>query len=201
MNVSVRPLTARVSGALKDIWRHDPFLLRARQLVDLTLPDLQSLRAVIETEATVKRRRDLVLEGYEFSKLYFIKEGFAARYKLLRNGKRQIVNFVLPGDIVGMPGSFLDRAANSVIAVSDMTLQICSLEAFVGLCCRQPKFGLVLKLAGGAGGGPLCRARNRRRPPDAGRAVWLICCSKFIPGLPWSGWPTNSHSTCRLRRR
>jgi CRP-like cAMP-binding protein len=144
MNVSVRPSTTRVSGALKDIWRSDPFLIRARQLVDLTLPDLQSLRAVIEAEATVKRRRDLVLEGYECSKLYFIKEGFAARYKLLRNGKRQIVNFVLPGDIVGMPGSFLDRAANSVIAVSDMTLQICALEAFVGLCCRQPKFGLVL---------------------------------------------------------
>jgi CRP-like cAMP-binding protein len=146
MNVSVRPLTARASstGDLKDIWRHEPFVVRARNLVDLTLPDLQSLRAVIETEATVKKRRDLILEGYEFSKLYFIKEGFAVRYKLLRNGKRQIVNFVLPGDVVGMPGSFLDRAANSVIAVSDMTLQICSLEAFVGLCYRQSKFGLVL---------------------------------------------------------
>jgi len=144
MNVSVRPLAARASstGALKDIWRHDPFVVRVRNLVDLTLPDLQSLHAVMET-ATVKRR-DLVLDGYEFSKLCFVKEGFAARYKLLRNGKRQIVNFVLPGDVVGMPGSFLDRAANSVIAISDMTLQICSLEAFVGLCYRRPKFGLVL---------------------------------------------------------
>ncbi len=146
MNVSVRPLATRPSspGALKDIWRHDPFVVRARNLVDLTLPDLQSLRGVVETETAVKKRRDLVLDGYEFSKLYFVKEGFAARYKLLRNGKRQIVNFVLPGDVVGMPGSFLDRAANSVIAVSDMTLQICSLEAFVRLCYRRPKFGLLL---------------------------------------------------------
>jgi CRP-like cAMP-binding protein len=46
--------------------------------------------------------------------------------------------------VVGLPGSFLDRAANSVIAVSDMKLQVCSLEAFVGLCCRRPKFGLAL---------------------------------------------------------
>jgi len=145
MDVSVRPLEARDSTrALKDIWRGDPFITRSRSLVDLTLPDLQSLRAVIETEVTIKKRRDLVLDGYESSKLYFVKEGFAARYKLLRNGKRQIVNFVFPGDIVGLPGSFLDRAANSVIAVSDMTLQICSLEAYVGLCCRLPKFGLLL---------------------------------------------------------
>jgi CRP-like cAMP-binding protein len=31
-----------------------------------------------------------------------------------------------------------------MIAVSDMKLQVCSLEAFVGLCCRRPKFGLAL---------------------------------------------------------
>jgi len=92
----------------------------------------------------VKKRRDLVLDGYEFCKLCFVREGFAARYKLLRNGKRQIINFVLPGDVVGLPGSFLDRAASSVLAVTDMTLQICSLESFVRLCYRRPQFGLVL---------------------------------------------------------
>lgn len=108
MNVTVRPVPAHRQGhAAKDIWRDDPFVTRVRNFADLTLPDLQSLRAVIETELTVGKRRDLVMDGYEFCKLCFVKDGFAARYKLLRNGKRQIVNFVLPGDIVGLPGSFL----------------------------------------------------------------------------------------------
>jgi len=142
---SLRTVITRGSTrAIKDIWRDDPFVTRLRGLVDLTLPDLQGLRAVIETEQLVKKRRDLVHDGYEFCKLCFVKSGFAARYKLLRSGKRQIVNFVLPGDIVGMPGSFLDRAANSVIAVTDMRLQVCSLESFTALCCRRPKFGLLL---------------------------------------------------------
>jgi CRP-like cAMP-binding protein len=145
MNVSVRSVVARDSvSALKNVWPDDPFVMRARNFAEMTPADLQSLRAVVEAETTVKKRRDLVLDGYECSKLYFVKDGFAARYKLLRSGKRQIVNFVLPGDVVGIPGSFLDRAISSVIAVSDMTLQICSLEAFVALCCRQPKFGLLL---------------------------------------------------------
>jgi CRP-like cAMP-binding protein len=144
-HVSIRPLVPRGStSARKDIWRDSPFITRVRSFVDVTLPDLQSLSAVIESELTVKKRRDLVLDGYEFCKLCFVKSGFAARYKLMRNGKRQIVNFVLPGDVVGLPGSFLDRAANSVIAVSDMELQLCPLEAFTALCYRQPKFGLVL---------------------------------------------------------
>ncbi len=144
-DLSLRTMVARGSTrALKDIWRDDPFVMRLQKLGDLTLPDLQSLRAVIETELTVKKRRDLVLDGYEFCKLCFVKSGFAARYKLLRNGKRQIVNFVLPGDVVGLPSSFIDRAAASVVAVSDMTLQICSLESFAALCYRRPKFGLML---------------------------------------------------------
>lgn len=135
------PRSARID---KEVWSEDPFLVRLQSLVDLTPADRESLRHVIETEQEVKKRSDLVLDGYEFCKLCFVKDGFAARYKLLRNGKRQIVNFVLPGDIVGLPGSFLDRAANSVIATSDMTLQICSLESFAALCYRRPKFGLVL---------------------------------------------------------
>ena len=106
-DVSLRTIAAHGSTrAIKDIWRDDPFITRLRNFVDLTLPDLQSLRAVIETELTVKKRRDLVLDGYEFNKLCFVKGGFAARYKLLRNGKRQIVNFVLPGDVVGYRAVF-----------------------------------------------------------------------------------------------
>jgi CRP-like cAMP-binding protein len=143
--VSLRTVAARgPARALKDVWRDDPFVVRLRSLVDFTAADHQSLRDVIESEQEVKKRRDLVLDGYEFCKLCFVKDGFAARYKLLRNGKRQIVNFVLPGDVVGLPGSFLDRAAASVVALTEMTLQVCSLEAFVGLCYRRPKFGLVL---------------------------------------------------------
>jgi len=143
-DVALRTVAVGSARAAKDIWRGDPFVTRLRNFVDVTLTDLQSLRAVIEIEQAVKKRRDLVHDGYEYCKLSFVKEGFAARYKLLRNGKRQIVNFVLPGDVVGIPGSFLDRAANSVIAVSDMKLQVCSLEAFVGLCYRRPIFGLAL---------------------------------------------------------
>jgi CRP-like cAMP-binding protein len=144
-DVSLRTVTAPPSArAFKNVWQDDPFVARLQNFTELAPAELRALRAVVETELTVKKRRDLVLDGYEFCKLCFVKDGFAARYKLLRNGKRQIVNFVLPGDVVGMPGSFLDRAANSVIAVSDMKLQICALEAFSVLCYRRPKFALIL---------------------------------------------------------
>ena len=104
---SVRTIVTRErQRAPKRVWRGDPFVARLRNIVDLSQPDLDGLRDVIETELKVKKRRDLILDGYEYCKLCFVKDGFAARYKLLRNGKRQIVNFVLPGTSSGCPAAF-----------------------------------------------------------------------------------------------
>src|SRR5436853_6228051 len=101
-----------------------PFAARLKRFVDLTADDVQTLRSLIEYETRVDKRRDLVVDGYPYSKLCFVKDGMAARYKVLRNGKRQIVDVLVPGDIVGLPGSFLDRAPFSVIALTDMNIEV-----------------------------------------------------------------------------
>ncbi len=121
-----------------------PLVTRLRGFVDLSAGEAQELHSLIEAEMSVGRRRDLVIDGYEFKKLAFVREGFAARYKLLRNGKRQIITLILPGDVVGMPGSFLDLPTFSVITLTDMKMDVCSLDAFVELSHRRPKFGLAL---------------------------------------------------------
>ena len=120
---------------------------------------------------TVKKRRDLVVDGYPYTKLCFIKDGMAARYKVLRNGKRQIVDVLVPGDVVGLPGSFLDRAAFSVIALTDMKLEVCSLDAFINVCYRRPKFALALSWLAVERRHHSCRAHRRYRPPHADRAA------------------------------
>lgn len=127
----------------KALDRH-PFVARLLQHVDLDPVDLKSLDAIIDGEISIRKRRDLIVDGYVYRKLCFVKEGFAVRYKLLRNGKRQILNVVLPGDIVGIPGSFYERAAYSVTTITDLTMNVCALDAYVQLCYRRPQFGLAL---------------------------------------------------------
>lgn len=125
-------------------WSRHPFATRLKNIIGLSESDLHSLWRLIEAELTVKKRRDLVVDGYEYRKLCFVEEGFAARYKLLRNGKRQIINVVLPGDVIGLPGSFVEKASYSVIAVTDLKIQICPIDAYVQLCYKRPQFGLAL---------------------------------------------------------
>ncbi|HZY54871.1 MAG TPA: cyclic nucleotide-binding domain-containing protein, partial [Reyranella sp.] len=132
---TIRKLTGR--------WE-TPFTTRLKHFVDLTPDDLAALRGLIEYEALVEKRRDLVVDGYPCTKLSFIKEGMAARYRVLRNGKRQVVDVLIPGDVVGLPGSFQDRASFSVIALTDMKIEVCALDAFINVCYRRPKFALAL---------------------------------------------------------
>ena len=127
----------------KSLERH-PFVARLLQHVNLNAGDLKSFDAIIDGELSIRRRRDLIVNGCEYRKLCFVKDGYAMRYKLLRNGKRQILNVVLPGDIVGIPGNFFERAAYSVTAITDVTMNVCALDAYVQLCYRLPQFGLAL---------------------------------------------------------
>ena len=123
--------------------RH-PFVVRLLKLVDLKPAEIKALDAIIEGELSIRKRRDLIADGYEYRKLCFVKDGYGVRYKLLRNGKRQILNVIMPGDVVGLPGSFHERAIYAVTTITDLRMNVCTLESYVDLCYRHPQFGLAL---------------------------------------------------------
>jgi len=105
---------------------------------------IESFREASEGERFIRKKRDIILEGYECRELYMVERGFAIAYKLLRGGKRQILDVMLPGEIIGLPGSFFERSAYSVMSLTDMKLQVSELRTFVDLCDRQPKLALSM---------------------------------------------------------
>jgi len=121
-----------------------PFVARLSRLIKLGTADLESLERIVEGDRLTRKRKDLVVAGDAYHNLCFVRDGYAIRYKLLRSGKRQILNVIVPGDVVGFPVSFFDRSLYSIVAVSDLTYNICSLDSYVRLCYEQPQFGLAL---------------------------------------------------------
>src|SRR6185369_15726588 len=100
------------------LFDQNPFVTRLSRLVKLSAADLHSLDQIVKGEHLVKKRNDLIVDGDEYRNLCFVKDGYAIRYKLLSNGKRQILNVILPGDVIGFPVSFFDRSMYSVVTVS-----------------------------------------------------------------------------------
>jgi CRP-like cAMP-binding protein len=110
----------------------------------LSAVDLGSLALILESERRVKKKDNLVIVGDEYRSLGFVKDGCAIRFKLLSSGKRQILNVILPGDVIGFPVSFFDRSIYSIVAVSDLVYNVCPLDLYARLCYEQPQFGLAL---------------------------------------------------------
>jgi CRP-like cAMP-binding protein len=111
-----------------------PFITKLKAHAPLDSDDLRALHQVLNRKLTVKKGKDIIVEGYEYKGLDIIETGFAIRYTLLHQGGRQIINIMLPGDIVGFPASFFDRAIFSVMALTQMSVNHISFEAFVDLC-------------------------------------------------------------------
>jgi CRP-like cAMP-binding protein len=121
-----------------------PFVTRLSAFMKMDAADLNALEQILESERSVKRRKDLIVDGFKYRNLCFVKSGYAMRYKLLRNGKRQILNIILPGDVIGFSVSFYDRSTYSVIALSDVKFNGCLIDSYVQLCFERPQFGLAL---------------------------------------------------------
>jgi CRP/FNR family transcriptional regulator, anaerobic regulatory protein len=64
----------------------------------------------------------ILAEGNHSAHLYTALSGWGFRYKLLEDGRRQILNAVLPGDFIGLQGALMSEMQHSVEALSDMLL-------------------------------------------------------------------------------
>ena len=74
---------------------------RLRRYAELSPDDLR----LLESGGNIRRvraRTTLYFEGDMPRHTYFVVSGWACRCRLLENGRRQILDFVLPGDIVGI---------------------------------------------------------------------------------------------------
>ena len=74
-------------------------------------------------------------------KLFTLYSGWAFRYKSLPDGRRQILNFVLPGDLIGLQQEFGDTAAHGVEAVTECTLCVFPGDRLWDLFRGDPRLG------------------------------------------------------------
>ncbi|MBB4650460.1 CRP-like cAMP-binding protein [Aminobacter niigataensis] len=73
-------------------------------------------------ELAADKGATLLSEGSNSAHLYTVLSGWGFRYKLLEDGRRQILNYVLPGDMIGLQGSLMGEMQHSVEALSPMLL-------------------------------------------------------------------------------
>lgn len=99
-----------------------PAQLRLARLALLDAADTQALALAMAQGRVVRVRRELVGEGRPVGEPQLIVDGWAARIRLMPDGRRQILSFLLPGDIIGRCRQPAPLSASTVIALTDVTV-------------------------------------------------------------------------------
>jgi CRP-like cAMP-binding protein len=101
--------------------------------------------ALIETlkkdQIVLAADQSIIHEGQADANLYTLLSGWAFRYKTLSDGRRQILNFLLPGDFIGVQQKMTDAAAHGVQALTEVILCVFRRDALWELHRSAPALG------------------------------------------------------------
>ena len=93
---------------------HGPVVRKLGKLIDLSNEEIACLESLQSDDRTYDRHTTLYSEGDRFERTHIVRDGWAMRFKMLSDGRRQILNFILPGDFIGLYGSLSDAADHAV---------------------------------------------------------------------------------------
>lgn len=100
-------------------------------------------RALSEKITSFAARAELLSEGDEARFAPVVLEGWAARYRSLPDGRRQLTGFLLPGDICGPDIFVLPRLDHSIAALSPLRCALLS-ERSLDLLAESPAIAFAL---------------------------------------------------------
>jgi CRP-like cAMP-binding protein len=110
-----------------------PAAAEAVQLLDLN-----------SASRAVRPGQEIVSEGRRCAGVFLIIEGIALRYRILRDGQRQILHFLLPGDFAGVIGCRFDNALYTVKTLTDVVMSPIPMTRLIGVLDSHPRLAAEL---------------------------------------------------------
>lgn len=83
----------------------------------------------------------VIEEHKQNSDLYTLLSGWAFRFRTLRDGRRQILNFLFPGDLIGLQKQLSDDATFGVETLTPVTLCLFQRDRLWDLFRQHPSLG------------------------------------------------------------
>lgn len=88
----------------------------------ITAEELAAINDIKKDHRSVPAGTEIIRAGEESPQLYTLYSGWAFRFKTLPDGRRQILNFLLPGDLLGLQAAMFDAALHGIEALTDVEL-------------------------------------------------------------------------------
>ncbi|MEH6832129.1 MAG: Crp/Fnr family transcriptional regulator [Sulfitobacter sp.] len=113
--------------------------LRRRDIFDaMSADEVKFMQRFKVGELVVDAGTPILMEGSNSPQLFTALHGMGLRYKLLANGKRQVVSMIFPGDFIGLQAGIMGEMGHSVEATTKMTLCVFDRTEFWSFFKERP---------------------------------------------------------------
>ena len=122
-----------------------PLVLKLARVVDLSTADIAALTALGGGQPRhCAAGHSLIDAGKRMTAAILVHQGWAFRHRTLSDGRRQVMDFVLPGDICDPTVFVTPRADFSMQSLTDLSYSLIQAEDVLDLVTRSPRIGAAL---------------------------------------------------------
>jgi CRP/FNR family transcriptional regulator, anaerobic regulatory protein len=113
--------TAKPKPQLQTLCKNCP-LRGLETFRNFSAEELSFMQSFKSGELVLEAGTTILAEGTNSPHLFTVLSGWVFKYKTLPDGRRQIINYGLPGDFLGLQSSVFDTMGHSVEALTDVVL-------------------------------------------------------------------------------
>lgn len=114
------------------------FVQKLRGFVDLNAEEVDAVEKATAHPEAIGPRIDLIREGDQPGPVFVVLDGWAFRYKVLPNGSRQIMAFLMPGDACDLNIGMLAEMDHSIQTQTHAHVAKISRETMDELMAKHP---------------------------------------------------------------
>ena len=122
----------------------NPLIRKLSHFAPLSPFDRETLGNLTSEEERVAADRDIVAEGMAPRSVFVILEGMAVRYRGLSDGGRQIMTFLIPGDLCDMHVFLLRAMDHSIGTITPVRIAAISRERMMDVFTLHPRISAAL---------------------------------------------------------
>jgi CRP-like cAMP-binding protein len=128
----------RLPGSVTEL-----LIRKLESIGSLTVEQRAALHRLEATMAHVDAHQDIVREGDQPNAVTLLVQGLLCRYKIVADGKRQIMSFHIPGDVPDLPALFLPVADHNLCTLVPSQLATIPRTAMLALFAQQPQLAYL----------------------------------------------------------
>ena len=121
-----------------------PITRKLSTFVHLSESELTVLEQLHSKHRTFGEGCDLIAQGQNDQATYILTDGWACSYKLQASGSRQIVDFQIPGDFLGLRSMLLHTSDHSIVPVGEIEAVEVTISDLIGAFSSAPRLGIAI---------------------------------------------------------